>query len=349
MNESKEFVDMYYGKLDKKYWPQHNYCCFLIESIRSFIYEIKENNLDETEITFDIEPENFSDEECCLSFLKNNNMEKEFVSVICKNLFLGLIFDFLEYIDEVIFNLKIGKISIAYELMRKPFKENLLYMELILFDCNNIANCIYDEEVNKYSIGRDGLSRKEIKEIVKFNTINNRMFQKFTNGRISNDEIYNIRYSYDSSNSLELVWNKAIHLITTSKNIKSKDFNFIYKGIVDWDEHLSYIYGKLPLLLLYTLGITEKIFERFFRDIKPETKFYNDYLLLENLLESHNKYDSKSPFSNLIKDRTYFPCTKCNSIIKIDADKKYYYNYIWTICPKCNQLIDVHKYYFIKK
>ena len=309
--------------------------------------------LDKTKVIFDNfdNDKDIREDESIFKILKNSEKNKEIVTILSKGVSIGLLIDFLDHLNEAMRCLKHKKVSMTYELIRKPFKENLLYLEWLNYNPVELCDLIYNNEIYKCAIGKGGVNRHKIKTIVEHNVINNRLLNKITNNNLNSNEIYNVRYNYDSLNSMELVWNKAVHLSTSAKKIKSEDFNFIYCNEEIIDEHLDYIYSKLPFLLIHTIGVFEMIFVKYFKEINEESMLYNDYLILEHCLESNKPYNSKIPFGNIFKgNKTYLICEKCKKVISIDCSvENRYFNYNWYLCPECDNMIEINKYYFINK
>ena len=67
--------------------------------------------------------------------------------------------------------------------------------------------------------------------------------------------MYNLRYNYNSTYSLELMWNKANHLVTTAKPIRTKDFNNIFLTEEDFYNQIEYFYSKVPFYYCIVQGL----------------------------------------------------------------------------------------------
>lgn len=116
-----------------------------------------------------------------------------------------------------------------------------------------------------------------------------------------------MRYKYNSPLSLELAWNKATHLVTTGRKIRSVDFNF-----------LNY-------------------------DFPTDIKFkkYNVQLVINKYLDMHENYlrdiIGPSEFSLYCENcKDYYYIEKNNSNLVFEE-----------ICPKCKKKIKLNKYFFI--
>ncbi|MDU3337963.1 hypothetical protein [Paraclostridium bifermentans] len=352
MELNQELISRDYSKLPKKYWASQNLCWYLHDVIMSIFMEVVDNNLIDTEIALSDEEklDILEGYENVYDWLKSSERHNEFTIIFCKDLFMRLLGDFLNYIHEVLSNLERGKVTIACDLLRKPFKDNLLYMEWILFNDVELSNLVYNEEIDKYAMGRSGLSKEYINEIVKYNVSQNRFINGFGSERFENI-IYDIRYNYDSLNSLELVWNKATHLVTTGRKVKTKNFNFIYNDRDDYDEYWNYLYGKIPTLLLHSLGVVENIFDKYFRKIGDASKKYNFSLIMGKFFGAdESTQEFAEILTNLGDNKLNLICENCKKIVKYNKPESYvFYNYWETMCPECKKEINTCRYFFLEK
>ena len=99
------------------------------------------------------------------------------------------------------------KVAVAYALLRKPLRDNLHYIELAaereeLLD-KLAKGKAEDLVINKFS------AKKYIEKVEKIYGIAHR------------DGFFSFRYDKNDSMSLEKIWNKANHVITTHSYTKS--------------------------------------------------------------------------------------------------------------------------------
>lgn len=313
---------------------KREFCWYVLDIIEDLFNRLIDRDLSVTNVEYDSQEENPSKS---LDWLLDTGREELFVKILSKNLSIKLLDDLISYIRESLSNLERGNLTISCDLLRKPLKDNLLYLEWLLFDDKQLTHLVYNQKIDEYALGRSGLSKEYIKEIVEYNVKNNNY--------ISGDSaklIYDIRYNYDSHLSLELAWNKATHLVTTGKKIRSIDFNFLnYDSPTDIEEFFKYLYGKIPLLLLYVLGITESIFDKYFKNINIISKKYNVQLVINKYLDMHEKY-----LRNIISHSEFFLyCGNCKDYSYLEKNNS---NLVFEeICPKCKKKIKLNKYFFI--
>ncbi|MGM8288594.1 hypothetical protein ACSXCK_13745 [Clostridium perfringens] len=320
---------------------KRKFCWYVLDIIEDLFNKLIDPELSVTTVEFDIE----ENPNKSLEWLLDTGREDFFVKILSKNLSIKLLDDLILYIRESLSNLERGNLTISCDLLRKPLKDNLLYLEWLLFDDKKLTHLVYNQKIDEYALGRSGLSKEYIKEIVEYNVKNNNYICIKNDSSISDDSaklIYDLRYNYDSPLSLELAWNKATHLVTTGRKIRSVDFNFLnYDSPTDIKEFSKYLYGKIPLLLLYILGITESIFDKYFKNISSISQKYNVQLVINKYLDMHENYlrdiIGPSEFSLYCENcKDYYYLEKNNSNLVFEE-----------ICPKCKKKIKLNKYFFI--
>lgn len=77
--------------------------------------------------------------------------------------------------------------------------------------------------------------------------------------------MYNLRYEKKNPNGFEQAFELANHLITKHEYYRTNEgnFNFIFSGIDSKKSQWDFLYGNLPLLLLYILQIESAISRSF--------------------------------------------------------------------------------------
>lgn len=150
-----------------------------------------------------------------------------------------------------------GKLTVAFALLRKLFKENLAILEWLLSDpvdfLDRFEGNVPSEHVWK------ALSPERRKELIAnaLLEIDLPVFEA--------DFIYDIRYSKNRHYSLEKLWQKATHLVTSFSGLETEpgNFNFIFSSPAARDEQWDAFYRVVPSLLLYSLAVAESVMGRF--------------------------------------------------------------------------------------
>lgn len=181
-----------------------------------------------------------------------------------KQVLLAVAVDFCHFIYEALTCSERGKMTVAYSLLRKPFKDNLLLMEWILSDQDDFITNFRNENSEKIAI--DKINEEKKRNIIKNAEIyGDTHMEKY-------DYIYELRYSKQASHGLEQMWNRASHIVTTMKHYKtqSNNLNFVFNGEEELYDHWSNLYHTLPILMYHSSEIIIKLIERQFPSLDVE-------------------------------------------------------------------------------
>lgn len=164
-------------------------------------------------------------------------------SLMLNECVMALIADGLHFICEALFAYEKGKLAVSLSLMRKPLKENLLYLEWIIADPDDFYAAFADPE--RRSLLVDVLSPERKREI-----IDDAMAKTGLATLRDSKLLYDLRYE-KKANGLEPLWQKAMHLVTTMNShirTEEENFNFIFAN----EEQRAGIYAHiaLPYMLL---------------------------------------------------------------------------------------------------
>jgi len=345
-----EIMDRDYKGLPKEYWSKQNYCWYMHDIIISIFHNCMENDLLSTEVIFknELDAKEFEKADEVIDWLYEHNYEDEANKIVGKRLFHTILADMFNFIYESLNTIEKGKITVSLALLRKPFRDNLLYLEWLLGNPNEIIKMAVNGEINKYAIESKDVDANKKKSIIKLaiNEIDNKEYFDILNENV----YYDLRYNYDAENSMQRVWNNANHLVTTGKHIKSKEFNFIFLDKEVHLDHIKYYYAQMPHLLFYTYNIVIKLYNKFIRETSDATKIYNDLLIIYKLCDIMGSIKPKEYFNKEIEYLLNFPCEECKKIIKINVDSKEFEEFKngWFItCPVCKNEILTSTYIFL--
>ena len=145
------------------------------------------------------------------------------------------------------------------------------------------------------------------------------------------------------------MWNKANHLVTTAKPIRTKDFNNVFLTEEDFYNQIEYFYSKVPFLLLYSTGVILNLYEMLFEKISEESKFYNNILIKTKWISMLNADKGKEMLLEILKKLEALPlyCEVCEELTEITEKDIEKVQFNWVIeCQKCNQLTSFSRYFF---
>ena len=244
--------------LPKKYKELHNLCFYLHDILAQVVVEGEKKKLFDTVIKFkksgDIEIFESSDD--ILAWLIANGYEEEFESIVIKQVLIATVSDYCHYIYEALKCSEKSKLAITYTLLRKPLKDNLLFFEWIMANRDEFMEN-FQKDSNCYAINKIDSTKK--KKFIKYSVKQINYSKAF-----SADFIYNIRYSKKTDYSLERLWNRANHLVTTMEYYKTEslNLNFVFSGAISKESQWNYLYLVLPYLLFYTVEVVQGVLEQ---------------------------------------------------------------------------------------
>jgi hypothetical protein len=239
--------------LPKEFRENHRFCLFLhdqlLETLKSatkaniFNITIKLKNEEDAKKINGLKGGQFID------YLQNNGYEKEVYDLYYREVISGLLKDFLHFVYEALQASKKGKLTVVYALLRKPFKDNLFYLEWLLAYPEDFLKRFDTVGSPMLSFPSDQTKARQIEIITK-------AYEKIEGIKLLNGEMmHKLRYDKREFNGLEFLWQQANHLITTNKPIQTEqaNFNFIFSNrkarYLQWKQ----MYALVPLFLFHTI------------------------------------------------------------------------------------------------
>lgn len=191
-------------------------------------------------------------------WLKNSGRAKEEASVVACMVFPAVMLDALSCLFESLEAARKGKMAIAYMLLRKPLQEGLYLLESLVIDQDQFASDLAEDplKLRPHVVGGVHGHEARIKKVL-----------HKAAGVLSFDAGYLARLRYDKScpDSFDGVCNKAMHLITENKYIKTEAYNvnFIFSDYGSVYSQWSYFFSRLPHVLMYLVSVSEYLASRF--------------------------------------------------------------------------------------
>ena len=142
--------------LPKKYKKAHQIAFYFHDAILSTMNDLENNHIFLTEINVQNDEIKAEFEKTpkaeILQFLDEKGFEKYTHDIVIKSVFRSLVYDMLHFIFESLDCSSKSKLTVAYALLRKPFKENLFYLELILHDYKDFYLKFKSDNPNELNI-----------------------------------------------------------------------------------------------------------------------------------------------------------------------------------------------------
>jgi endogenous inhibitor of DNA gyrase (YacG/DUF329 family) len=188
------------------------------------------------------------------NWLQANGYEWVTFQIAYKQTIIALLSDFSHFVYEALSCSQKGKLTVAYALLRKPFKENLFYLEWLLADPDDFKRKFHEG-------GADSLAVNLIKRERKLEVIEAAIRKTRFPDWVSAEFIYDLRYSKRSNYGFDSLWNKATHLITTFKAFRTEDenLNFVFSTSQAHLDQWHHLYSFVPLLLYHTVEVVEAL------------------------------------------------------------------------------------------
>lgn len=254
-----------------------------------------------------------------ISWLEENGYKEEVLVLYYKQLCAALLSDFLHFIYESLKCSKKGKLTVAYALLRKPLKENLFYMEWLLARPGDFLKRFEEENPHRFKLPHaDETSESDHIAIIREAAENTKT------GLWMNPEfIHELRFKKNSPISLEPLWQKANHLVTTFKYMETEEcnLNFVFSGPDAHYSQWSGYYQFVPILLFHAVEVVEALLKRFARrgdeetDLVPLRTIAGMMLYLENPPWESDMTEAISNFGATLEEAG-LNCPKCGSEFK---------------------------------
>jgi len=254
---------------------------------------------------------------------------------------LALISDGLQFVCEALFSYEKGKIAVSLNLLRKPMKENLLYLEWIIGNDKEFFQAFSSLDRLEMNIGR---IRPEKRKAI----IHDAITRLACLGPYSADALYSLRY--DKSNAaMEPLWHKAAHLVTTQNanfTTEPENFNMIFAS----EDVRQDIYGTIGkwylFLVMYFYSISITALERL-HPLHAGTIFYNDMC---SMVATTLVTGEDSALNSIIGELTEFtnqhlPCPRCGKNLSVtDEDVACSFFSRTLTCSACKSEIEFDLY-----
>ena len=206
----------------------------------------------------------FSSEQV-IEWMKANGYEDEVYELTLKSICTALAHDLLEFAGAAVLASLDGRLTVAHALLRKPFKENLFYIEWILADPDDFFRRFFAGETEALSLGKMDEARK-------VRIIRDAMATTRYSEWIEPEFLYELRYDKKSLVSLEPTWQKANHLITTQGALRTEaeNFNFVFSDPTARNTQLRGFYASIPILFFHALQMIESMISMFAQREAPD-------------------------------------------------------------------------------
>lgn len=260
--------------------------------------------------------------------------------LLISRLALALTSDLLHFVFEALCCLEKRKFTVALALMRKPFKENMLFLAWIVGDHEEFLRRFEGDTATTLN----GISPARRREIL------GAAIQKLsTTEAFDADHLNELVFSKGMLNGFEPLWQKATHLITSrGENLKTEDLNInLIFNDVRSDYLYEAVYAKLPYLMLF---VTQLVL-RSFTEVAPNNKLTMSHLVLASMgaYECLSEIKSRPLTTGLVKRlRPFLRCLHCQNALRMSAKAAMTMYLLEKVeCSSCHLWSDVPFYWLL--
>lgn len=179
--------------------------------------------------------------------------------VILNTITMGLVSDCLHHVYEALQCMEKRKSIVAFNLLRKPLTDNLLYLSWMLGD--------EDSFFSSFMAGDPALLTQKQLGNRRVAIVANALQQTALSSIFDADFIVDSIFEAKNAHGLYGAMQQAVHLVTAQRievRTEPHNFNFVFKNHADNDVYDG-VYELLPPLLLYLAHVILGLFQR----IKP--------------------------------------------------------------------------------
>jgi len=331
----------------KKHLPRefrfsHEFAFFLHDMLANIVVAGEEARIFDVPITLRSQSEADAIEslsgEALLEWFRANGYEWVNLELSYKQVAVALLADLCHFVYEALRCSEKAKLTTAYALLRKPFRENLLYLEWMLADPEDFMRRFYHEGPSSLELSASvGVERK--KEI-----ITTAIGKVDHPNWVCPEFIHDLRYKKTAPYGFEGYWNQALHLVTTFRPIATghRNFNFIFVSAEDRLDLWQHFYSLVPLLLNHTVEVVDALIETIALRVDPDF----DLLALQRTAgfilwaDSLSSDDREGLRPNLIKDVAdsfTLKCANCSKDIRFGKrNLKSFYRRGEVTCGACH-------------
>lgn len=332
-------------KIKPEFRPGHEFCFHLHDSMLSMFLELASYKYPTVRIDFDsVEDANrFHEAGDPITFFLESGQRDIAKTLSVGQAMMAIWSDFFNFIYEALIALEKRKFVVAFSLLRKPLKENLLYLTMILVDDDKFFEKLENSPAEGF--GHPGIQDTHRK--VYFTKAKSLIpFGEFVDPEVLHDMIFNV----GTANGLAPLFDKATHLVTNRKQIQTENLNlnFIFKNPTDDDIHQS-IYGQLSYILLYAMLLEIELFRKAgFNSDKLASWFSLTGMGAYSALFIKGRCKIAASMNRLLKD--FLVCPHCGESVRIRKSEAARFFTVHKItCRSCHHEHDFPLFWLMSK
>lgn len=246
--------------LPKEVRLSHEYCFFLHDECAHALVEYERAGAHRVKVHFDgqLTADQFNEiaGDDPIRALRDTGFSEDARRIILNTITMAMTSDCLHHIYEALRCFEKRKFIVAFNLLRKPLKDSLLYLSWILGDEDGFYAAFTLGNPEELSYTKLGPARTEIFEKAIAKTDVSEL--------IDAHFLSELLYDRSSGVGFEMFFQHAIHLITRRyPELKTtpENFNFIFKDPASNDVY-RWVYLRLPYVLLFLAHVIVRLFDK---------------------------------------------------------------------------------------
>jgi hypothetical protein len=296
------------------YRAHHEFCFHLHDSMLSIYKDLAQYKYPTVRLDFEdqSEAERFAAMDDPIGYLLENGHRELAKKLAVGQAMMAVLGDFFNFIYEALKSLEKRKFVVALTLLRKPLKQNLLHLTMMLADDEAFFNGL--EKSPGKSLDHPGI--QDTHRRAYFQRAKTMIpFGDFVDPEVLHDIIFDVGLE----SGLAPLFDKAAHLVTGRSQIATEDLNlnFVFKNPGDNDIYQT-IYKQLSYILLYAMLLEIELFKRAGFEVDRLAKWYS-----LTGLGSYSGLFSKGA------------CSVCNSMNRLLNP--------FLMCPHCDAPVRIRK------
>lgn len=247
----------------------HEYCYFLHDECARLVVEYETAGALTLEIKFRDRSEaeafqKLGDEDAIIGLRKVGRLA-EVRRIILNQITIAMVADSLHHIFEALRCMEKRKTVVAFNLLRKPLTDNLMYLSWMLGNEDAFFAAFEKGEPEALTQKRLGNHRSKI--------IAEAVSKTAAADIINPEDVRKAIFDRSWESGLQAYFQHAVHLVTVDyPELKTspENFNFIFASPLD-DDYYGVAYEALPLVLFYLSHVIVELFDRI-KSMDPASK-----------------------------------------------------------------------------
>lgn len=348
MKQNPQNDDDHTYALPEEHRRRHEFCCYVYRNLAQMLKQHDKTRAHRivSDTLKDIASSHgqILSEIDVIRFLRDNAFNDEYRHHLLSNLSLALIADMLRYLHQSLHALAECNLSVGLTLLRKPIKENLLFLAWILGDEDDFLGRFAEKNYERLN---GVICRDRAREI----------FQKTIPLLVTPDyfdvsQLCEAIYSKQFQDGLEPLWQRSAHLITSQSTLlKTQDYsiNLIFEDTID-SPYYDIVYQWIPVIFLLASQIAPECMRLAFKF--NETTYSHHIISTIGYFETLGYLETDdSIVAQMISQAfsRFLKCDSCGHELEIlQSNGSLLYEQEQLACSQCGSLTQVPLYWLLK-